>query len=217
VNGTRVGDAHPPLSDDEVRGLGFEPTWRGWMPLTPEVDARMQAAVERRRTPRHPAPRRIEGEPQPCVVCGEDAEPSAVGTPTCSPKCLGQLADAVLPEIADVLARTGTPQVIPTPIPKPPPKHRPSLRRDGGGGDVEHARDRLGTCSDVLERHGHHVRGRMAFCPFHLNERTPAMSLYERDGRSRFHCFGCDVSGDALDLEADLAGDTLADTIRRWS
>jgi hypothetical protein len=43
------------------------------------------------------------------------------------------------------------------------------------------------------------------------------MSLYERHGRSRAHCFPCDFDGDALDLEAALSGEDLATTIRRWS
>ena len=43
------------------------------------------------------------------------------------------------------------------------------------------------------------------------------MSVYERDGKSRVHCHSCDWSGDALDLEAALAGEDLETTIRRWS
>jgi hypothetical protein len=98
--------------------------------------------------------------------------------------------------------------------PEPPkPRRRRILE---GVASVERARERLGTCADVLERHGHHVRGRMGWCPFHQNHRSPALSLFERDGTSRFRCHACDAHGDALDLEAQLAGEDLATTIRRW-
>jgi hypothetical protein len=83
------------------------------------------------------------------------------------------------------------------------------------GPSIERARERVGTPAAVLARHGLRVRGRMAFCPFHANDRTPALSLYTgRDGRGRWKCHGCQASGDALDLEALLSGRPLADVIR---
>jgi hypothetical protein len=43
------------------------------------------------------------------------------------------------------------------------------------------------------------------------------MSLFEKNGVSRFHCHSCGEHGDALDLEAYLAGTTLRGVIRQWS
>jgi CHC2 zinc finger len=146
-----------------------------------------------------------------CIVCGDEAEPSAVGTPTCSGTCTGQLADQVLPEIADMLHAHPLPGVEPTP--------RPKARRSLGGGGASNlgrAREDVGDVRAVLERHGVTIRGKVALCPVHA-ERTPSMSLYERGGKSRAHCHGCGWNGDALDLEAALAGEDLATTIRRWS
>lgn len=42
-------------------------------------------------------------------------------------------------------------------------------------------------------------RSNMAICPFH-NERTPSMKLYERN----YHCFGCQVHGDVINLVQEL-------------
>lgn len=81
---------------------------------------------------------------------------------------------------------------------------------------VERARERLGDCRSVLERHGARVRGRAVFCPLHPNERTPAGSLYTSGERSRFHCHGCDFDGDAIDLEAALTERSIGDVIREW-
>lgn len=208
------------LTDAEIRELGFDPTPRGWRPLSPEVDRALRAADERR-TDRslsfiHEPPFRIPGDAA-CIVCGEDAEASTVGTPTCSWICTALLSVQVLDELADALytradGSGGTRAV------RPPPPPKPSLRPiPDGRPSVARALERIGSCEAVLERHGHRVRGRMAFCPLHENHRTPAMSLYERDGRSRAHCFGCDWSGDALDLEAGLSGEDLKATIARWS
>lgn len=79
------------------------------------------------------------------------------------------------------------------------------------------ALDRVGTPADVLGRHGVRVRGRMAFCPFHTNHRTPALSLFTGvDGKPRWRCHGCEAHGDALDLEARLSGREVADVIREY-
>jgi hypothetical protein len=98
------------------------------------------------------------------------------------------------------------------------PPHRTKRRSVvlRGSISVDRALQRLGECRTVLERHGVDVRwGRTAQCPFH-DDQHPSMSLYERNGRSRAHCFPCDFDGDALDLEAALAGEDLTTTIRRW-
>jgi len=50
---------------------------------------------------------------------------------------------------------------------------------------------------EVAKWLGIEVRGGKAKCPFH-NDQTPSLSF--KDGR--FKCFGCNVSGDAIDLVA---------------
>ena len=52
---------------------------------------------------------------------------------------------------------------------------------------------------EVAKWLGIEVRGGKAKCPFH-NDQTPSLSF--KDGR--FKCFGCDASGDAIDLVAKL-------------
>jgi hypothetical protein len=146
-------------------------------------------------------------------VCGDPAEPSAVGTPTCSAVCTGVLADRVLPKVADALVTRadgsgGTPSAI---TPERPRFRRLPVRREGRA-SVEVALERLGSPIAVLERHGRAVRGRMAFCVWHPNTRTPAMAAYQ-DGA---FCFSCGGRGDAIDLEAALAGESITDVIRRW-
>ena len=78
---------------------------------------------------------------------------------------------------------------------------------------IERALSNLGSPKDVLLAHGVRVRGRTFFCPFHDNTRTPAGSLYERAGKQRWHCHGCELDGDALDLEAALSGRTLKELL----
>ena len=46
---------------------------------------------------------------------------------------------------------------------------------------------------------GIHVQNGKARCPFH-NDQTPSLSFKE----GRYKCFGCDASGDAIDLVAKL-------------
>lgn len=48
------------------------------------------------------------------------------------------------------------------------------------------------------------IRGPMggrytAICPFH-DEKTPSFTIYDKHGRSNFHCFGCQVNGDVIDF-----------------
>ena len=83
---------------------------------------------------------------------------------------------------------------------------------------VERALDRLGPPSEVLRRHDLACVRRMARCPFH-EDREPSLSLYRsrRDGRERWRCHGCDIGGDAIDLEARLTHQTVREVIAEWS
>lgn len=53
-------------------------------------------------------------------------------------------------------------------------------------------------------------RGGMACCPFHP-DRTPSMKLYP----DHFHCFGCQKTGDVIDLTAQIIGLTAYDAAHR--
>ena len=57
---------------------------------------------------------------------------------------------------------------------------------------------------------GIHVQNGKARCPFH-NDQTPSLSF--KDGR--FKCFGCDASGDAIDLVAKLRHLCTAEAAQR--
>jgi hypothetical protein len=207
------------LNDDEVRALGYEPTRKGWVPITDEARTDLHDVAERLEEVRARSRAKtvvIPGPSEPCIVCGDPAEPSLVHTPTCSGVCLGKLADFMLPAIAPKLATQvdgsgGREQVQ---IPEKPKRLR--VIPDGAP-SVEAALGRLGSPRTVLERHGVRIRGRMVFCPFHENTRTPAMSIYGRAGKEYVHCHGCGFDGDALDIEAALAGEDLKTTIRRWT
>jgi len=202
-------DRQPTLPPtDDLRPTDFRRASRGWIPKDANVDARVVAVMDRRRHERRPAPLKLEGAVVPCCICGPDAEPSTVGTPTCSEGCLGQLADRVLPLIAARLRERPSEQVAP-----PRPHRRPALTSSPGS--VERALLALGSCADVLSRHGHDVRRGRALCPLHT-EHTPSLVVREHQGKSRWHCFGCEEHGDALDLEAALMGELLSETIRRW-
>jgi DNA primase len=48
-------------------------------------------------------------------------------------------------------------------------------------------------------------------CPFH-DDPTPSFTIY--DGGQRFHCFGCEASGDVLDLVQRIAGVGLVEAAR---
>jgi hypothetical protein len=200
-----------PPSDAEVEALGFLPTPRGWYPVTDEARSAVERGWEARRSERYPPPRPILGALVPCIVCADPAEPSLVGTPTCSFECTAAIAGRFFSLAGDRLRREGSPARTPA-VPKPKPRPIAGL----GAASVERARERLGSCRETLERYGHRIRGRKAFCPFHLNERTPAMSLHEFKEVSRAYCFGCGWKGDAIDLEAALAGEDLPTTIKRW-
>lgn len=49
---------------------------------------------------------------------------------------------------------------------------------------------------NVLERFGVLTRGRAAFCPFHVNERTPAAAVYP--DQNRLYCFSCGKGWDPI-------------------
>ena len=155
----------------------------------------------------------------PCIICGALSEPSAVGTPTCSAECTSKVSDVLLPLFAHRLytqgdGSGGMPSRVLPPKPKEPP--RPRTKREGAA-SVELARERLGDCRTVLERHGVVIRGSMAFCPFHEHRgRTPSMALDKRGDHDHAKCFACDWYGNAIDLEADLTHVEVIDVIRTW-
>lgn len=62
-----------------------------------------------------------------------------------------------------------------------------------------------------LKRRGHEHVGR---CPFH-SERTGSFTIYGRDGRDRFHCFGCGAKGDAIDFIVQVEDVSKGEAIRR--
>ena len=53
-------------------------------------------------------------------------------------------------------------------------------------------------------------RGDMICCPFH-DDKTPSMKLYD----DHFYCFGCQKSGDVIDLAAQLLGLTNREAAKR--
>jgi DNA primase len=61
---------------------------------------------------------------------------------------------------------------------------------------------------EELKRRGNKLVGR---CPFH-GEKTPSFHVWV--DQNRFHCFGCGVSGDQLDLIARATGTSLAHTVK---
>lgn len=62
------------------------------------------------------------------------------------------------------------------------------------------------TTREVAEMYGIKVRrSGLACCPFH-DDRTPSMKLDKR-----FHCFGCQADGDAVDFVSKLYGLSLKD------
>ena len=63
----------------------------------------------------------------------------------------------------------------------------------------------------VTERYGPPIhRGNMICCPFH-DDITPSMKLYD----DHFYCFGCQKSGDVIDLAAQLLGLTNHEAAKR--
>lgn len=197
-----MSPANIPLTDNEVREMGYEPMAWGWRPLTNELAKGLDEAAAR--VYEGPGLPFVIPGTEPCVMCGDDAERSTARTPTCSAACLTALIE-----------RDGFPEVVQAP--KRPPKAFRWPRRGSGKASVEAALGNIGNCAEVLGRYGVKVRARLAFCPFHDNERTPAMSLYERKGVARATCHSCGWSGSAIDLEAALSGRDNKAVIREWS
>jgi len=52
---------------------------------------------------------------------------------------------------------------------------------------------------------------RWALCIFH-NEKTPSFCIYHK--KNRFHCFGCNSSGDSIDLAMKLNNLTFIEAVR---
>ena len=50
-------------------------------------------------------------------------------------------------------------------------------------------------------------------CPFH-DDHNPSLSVFEREGRQRFHCFSCGASGDAIDWITKRQGKTYPEALR---
>lgn len=54
----------------------------------------------------------------------------------------------------------------------------------------------------------------VARCPFH-DDRNPSFSIYtSRDGKERYHCFGCGARGDAIDFLRAMRGLSFAEARR---
>lgn len=65
----------------------------------------------------------------------------------------------------------------------------------------------------IAERYGPQIhRGDMICCPFH-DDKTPSMKLYD----DHFYCFGCQKSGDVIDLAAGLFGLTNYEAAKKLS
>lgn len=67
----------------------------------------------------------------------------------------------------------------------------------------------------LLAQEGIYLRRGKALCPFHDNTATPALSIFEADGRWRYKCHSCGVRGDGLDWIAAREGITLAEAVLR--
>ena len=66
------------------------------------------------------------------------------------------------------------------------------------------------TARQAAEMYGLKVgRNSLACCPFH-HDKTPSMKIDDR-----YYCFGCGVTGDAVDLTAQLLGLSLKDAALR--
>ena len=63
---------------------------------------------------------------------------------------------------------------------------------------------------EVAKWLGLEVRGGKTKCPFH-NDKTPSLSF----NKEYFKCFGCDASGDAIDLVAKLRHISIAEAAQQ--
>jgi hypothetical protein len=68
----------------------------------------------------------------------------------------------------------------------------------------------------VLRSEGIDVgRSGKAFCPFHANSRTPAMTVYEKGGKWRYKCHSCGAKGDGIDWRAERDGISKVEAAKR--
>jgi hypothetical protein len=149
LRATGTGPHHhrePPLTDDEIRALGFERTHRGWVPVTDEAAERI-AAADSRRHYEDTASFRIPGDQVACTVCDEPASPSTVGMPVCGGICSAVLMHELLAKIGNALyskadGSGGTPTVRPI---TPPPSSKRFSVAPRGSVSVDRALERLGT------------------------------------------------------------------------
>lgn len=67
-----------------------------------------------------------------------------------------------------------------------------------------------------LEQAGALIRDPMKsfLCPFHGDKKTPSAHIRNTPGGWRFHCFGCGVDGDVIDIMARRRGIGVADVLR---
>ncbi|RZN30488.1 CHC2 zinc finger domain-containing protein [Bradyrhizobium sp. Leo121] len=75
--------------------------------------------------------------------------------------------------------------------------------------DIENAkaRERL---SDVFEKLGIKVKGKMCLCPFHI-EKTPSCKVDDRKGR--YECFACGEWGDHFDILQHMRGLSFVEAV----
>jgi DNA primase len=67
----------------------------------------------------------------------------------------------------------------------------------------------------MLDREGIEIRNGKAFCPFHDNTMTPALSVFRADGRWRYRCHGCGMSGDGIEWVAAREKITTIEAARK--
>jgi DNA primase len=69
----------------------------------------------------------------------------------------------------------------------------------------------------LIEKEGIEIRRGKALCPFHDNTSTPALSVYQSNGRWRYKCHGCESSGDAIGWVSAREGITATQAARKLS
>ncbi len=52
-----------------------------------------------------------------------------------------------------------------------------------------------------------------ACCPFH-EDKTPSLTVYEKNGVGHYHCFGCGAHGDVIDFITEFTGCTFPDAVQ---
>lgn len=75
--------------------------------------------------------------------------------------------------------------------------------------DVETVKLRLGSISEILDRHGVQRRGTKASCPSPDHEdRTPSASIFQGVRGERLYCHSCGWTGDVIDV-AEILGERI--------